>query len=97
MSVRSDNRLRDAPMTPVTCGSCGARVLARKSSWEQTSVQWDAESVARCTRRRDTPSDDGALAMARDAPFALCPDLRESIEAGVRQGTLPVLDDESVL
>lgn len=84
-------------MTPVTCGSCGARVLARKSSWEQTSVQWDAESVARCTRRRDTPSDDGALAMARDAPFALCPDLRESIEAGVRQGTLPVLDDESVL
>lgn len=86
MSVRPDNRLRDAPMTPVACGSCGARVLARKSSWEQTSVQWDAESVARCTRRR------GAPGIARDAPFALCPDLRESIEAAVRQGALPVLE-----
>jgi hypothetical protein len=97
VSVRSDNRLRDAPMTPVTCGSCGARVLARKSSWEQTSVQWDAESVARCARRRDAPRHRGALGMARDAPFVLCPDLRESIEAGVRQGTLPVLDDQPVL
>ncbi|MBB2993749.1 hypothetical protein FHR72_005260 [Mycolicibacterium iranicum] len=97
MSVRPDDRLRDAPMTPVVCGSCGAQVLARKSSWEQTSVQWDAESVARCARRRDAPRDRHALVSARDARFALCPDLRQSIEAGVRQGALRVLDGESVL
>ena len=32
---------------------CGARVLARKSSWNQTSVQWNAEASARCQERRD--------------------------------------------
>jgi hypothetical protein len=31
--------------------------------------------------------------MARDAPSALCPDLRESIEAAVRQGALPVIEN----
>ena len=93
MSVRPDNRLRDAPMTPVTCGSCGARVQARKSSWEQTSVQWDADSIVRCAQRRDAPRGTAALTMLRDTPFALCPDLRESIEAAVRRGALPVLDE----
>lgn len=93
MSVRPDNRLRDAPMTPVTCGSCGARVQARKSSWEQTSVQWDADSIVRCAQRRSAPHGTGALTMLRDTRFALCADLRESIEAAVRQGALPVLDE----
>ena len=48
MTVRPDNRLSDAPMVPVHCKSCEARVLVRKSSWEQTSVQWDATATARC-------------------------------------------------
>ncbi|AXK89235.1 hypothetical protein [Nocardia farcinica] len=48
MAPRVDNRLADTPMVPVECGQCGARVLARKSSWQQTSVQWNAEAVARC-------------------------------------------------
>ena len=90
MSVRPDNRLRDAPMTPVTCGSCGARVHARKSSWEQTSVQWDADSVASCARRRMSPHGTG-VTTSRDVPVSLCLDLRDSIEAAVRRGALPVL------
>jgi hypothetical protein len=48
MTVRTDNRLTDAPMVPVTCRRCGAEVWARKSSWQQTSVQWDATAAALC-------------------------------------------------
>lgn len=83
--VRPDNRLADTPMRPVDCGTCGARVLVRKSSWEQTSVQWNAESTARCTQRR--------YALSRDDVPPLCSQLRESIETAVRRGSLPVLDE----
>ena len=78
MTVRPDNRLADVPMTPVDCGACGARVQVRKSSWEQTSVQWDGASRDRCDHRDD---------------LALCPQLRASIEAAVHCGRLPVLED----
>ncbi len=40
MAIRPDNRLDDAPMVPVACTRCGAGVQVRKSSWNQTSVQW---------------------------------------------------------
>ncbi|OBF13659.1 hypothetical protein A5727_16460 [Mycobacterium sp. ACS4331] len=83
MTVRPDNRLADTPMRPVECGTCGARVLVRKSSWEQTSVQWNADAVARCAR------SNGAAAQE----LTLCPQLRSAIETAVLQGTLPVLDE----
>lgn len=91
MIVRPDNRLSDAPMMPVACGSCGARVLVRKSSWEQTSVQWDAASVRQCPRRAESTGAVGAYA----GPGFLqgCPQLHESIESAVRRGELPVLDE----
>jgi len=53
MDVRPDNRLADSPMVPVACRRCEACVLARKSSWNQTSVQWNAEATARCLERSD--------------------------------------------
>ncbi|WP_082945301.1 hypothetical protein [Mycobacterium sp. 852013-50091_SCH5140682] len=94
MSVRPDNRLRDAPMTPITCLSCGAHVLVRKSSWEQTSVQWNAASRSKCTvpssyspRRLRGCGDTGG------AGLLVCQQLRMSIEAAVRNGSLPVLDE----
>ena len=96
MSVRPDNRLADAPMQPVDCRTCGARVLVRKSSWEQTSVQWDAASLARCERRRDAGGRTGGRVDVRDAAFSLCANLRESIEAAVRQGAVPVLDESEL-
>ena len=49
--IRTDNRLDEMPMVPVTCGSCDARVLARKGTWNQTSVQWNADATARCAER----------------------------------------------
>ncbi|WP_085134244.1 hypothetical protein [Mycolicibacter hiberniae] len=95
--MRSDNRLSDAPMTPVICGSCGARVLARKSSWEQTSVQWSRDSMGRCLERprrgehRASIATDGAL--QRSGALLVCPMLRASIEHAARTGSLPVLDE----
>ncbi|MGE2834723.1 hypothetical protein [Mycobacterium sp. SMC-4] len=86
MSVRPDNRLADAPMQPVDCRTCGARVLVRKSSWEQTSVQWNAAAVERCVHRR-TAGRDGERFLSG------CAGLRESIETAVRQGSLRVLSD----
>ncbi|ORA82539.1 hypothetical protein BST28_03095 [Mycolicibacter kumamotonensis] len=89
-----DNRLNDAPMTPVTCGSCGAQVWARKSSWEQTSVQWDGAAIGRCQERPRADarrSVDGAA--LRPGMFLTCSQLRASIEAAVDAGSLPVLDE----
>ncbi|MDT5207950.1 MAG: hypothetical protein QOF67_365 [Mycobacterium sp.] len=90
MTVRTDNRLADAPMVPVTCRSCGAEVLARKSSWQQTSVQWDAAALARCPQRHQ------ALLLAEHGGrgvFVSCSELRESIKQAVRDGVLPVVDE----
>lgn len=94
MLMRPDNRLNDAPMTPVTCGSCGARVLARKSSWEQTSVQWNGAAADLCKERQTVganPSVDGAG--LRPGMFLVCTKLRTSIEAAAGAGSLPVLDE----
>jgi hypothetical protein len=83
VTVRPDNRLADAPMQPVDCTACGARVLVRKASWEQTSVQWSAVARQRCAR------SNGAVAQE----LTLCPQLRSAIETAVSQGTLPVLTE----
>jgi hypothetical protein len=90
MSVRADNRLAEMPMVPVACRNCGARVLARKSSWNQTSVQWTADATARCAER--------AEAQKMSAPggrgvFLVCSALSESILDAVRHGDLSVIDE----
>ncbi|MFE6974706.1 ferredoxin [Streptomyces sp. NPDC057682] len=80
--MRTDNRLLDgAPMRPLECGRCAARVLVRKSSWQQTSVQWDARSVAACAER----------ATAATA-FEGCGALRETIREAALNGTVEVVD-----
>lgn len=88
LSVRTDNRLDDVPMAPVACRHCGAQVLARKSSWNQTSVQWNAEASALCTERQDADR----LAGHHRRPFLACSALRESIEAAVAAGDLAIVD-----
>ncbi|OBB72573.1 ferredoxin [Mycobacterium sp. 852014-52144_SCH5372336] len=89
MTVRQDNRLADAPMTSVTCRLCAASVLVRKSTWEQTSVQWDSESTARCHQRRDAD----AIHAHDGRPFLVCFELRDSIEEAARCGALPIVDE----
>jgi hypothetical protein len=90
VTVRTDNRLADAPMVPVTCRRCGAEVMARKSSWQQTSVQWDAAALSRCPQRREAQV---LSAHGTRSVFLSCSELRDSILNAVVSGALPVLDD----
>lgn len=89
MSVRPDVRLDDAPLQPVTCGTCGGHVQARKSSWDQTSIQWSAEALAACVERRASlprPGPNGAT-------FTGCAALRDAIREAAVRGDLTVVDD----
>lgn len=89
--ARTDNRLEDMPMVPVVCRRCGARVLARKSSWNQTSVQWDADASARCAERQEAERITDRHGMHRGL-FLACSALGDSINAAVRLGELAVFD-----
>ena len=88
--VRKDNRLDEMPMVPVACRKCGARVLARKSSWNQTSVQWNADATARCAERAEAQqiSVPGSRGV-----FLACSALSESILGAVRHGGLSIVDE----
>ena len=87
---REDNRLDEMPMMPVACRACGARVLARKSSWNQTSVQWNADATDRCIERAEAQQ---VAAHANRGVFLVCSALRESILDAVRHGELAIVDD----
>ncbi len=96
MTTRADDRLGEVPMTPVKCQPCGAEVLVRKSSWAQTSVQWDARSLSRCCERvkvLEHPEIDNGLGATRPGLFLACARLREAIESAACAGELPVLDE----
>ena len=84
VTVRPDVRLDDGPMNPVTCSTCSARVEVRKSSWEQTSIQWNGAAIAACHERRDTGD------AADGVSFAGCTRLGESIRQAAVAGELPV-------
>jgi hypothetical protein len=89
MTVRPDNRLADAPMVPVSCRRCGASVLARKSTWDQTSVQWSAQASAQCLERQDAEQLTGH----GYGVFLACSALRDSISMAAGEGALPIVDE----
>ncbi len=89
-SVGTDNRLDEMPMMPVVCRNCGARVLARKSSWNQTSVQWNADATARCAERAEAQK---MSAHASRGVFLACSALSESIVDAARHGDLTIVDE----
>ncbi|KRF21203.1 hypothetical protein ASG90_02065 [Nocardioides sp. Soil797] len=86
MAVRPDNRLADGAMQPVACDACGACVLVRKSSWEQTSLQWSAEAAEACVERRAASPRPGPNGTA----FSGCGSLRDSVRAAVHRGEVKV-------
>ena len=90
MEIEIDNRLSDFPMAPVSCRRCGAHVLTRKSSWNQTSVQWNAEASAACLERSDPQN---SVAYSGRGVFLACSALTDSIVGAVRRGDLPVVDE----
>ncbi|MBM9460124.1 hypothetical protein JK386_09430 [Nocardioides sp. zg-536] len=75
-------------MQPVTCAACGAGVTARKSSWDQTTLQWTTEALEQCAERRSTE-------LTSDRPnrnaFPGCSALRMSIREAAVRGELDVL------
>ena len=79
MTPPRDDRLLDGPLLPVRCRRCAAEVLVRKSSWEQTSIQWNAEARAACA------------GLAGD-PHATCPALRSAIQEAALTGAIEVID-----
>lgn len=89
MTVRPDNRLADGAMQPVGCTACGARVEVRKSSWEQTSIQWHEDAAAACLERRAASPRPGP----NGSTFSGCEALRNAIRAAAVTGDLPVQDD----
>lgn len=90
--LRQDERLADGlPMRPVACRQCGAQVLARKASWEQTSVQWTAEAMAGCLERRAAVPAGGP----NGDQFPGCTALRASIAQAALDGEITVLDDDA--
>lgn len=85
--MRQDERLAEgAPMRPLACRRCGTRVLVRKSSWQQTSVQWDASAAERCAERAAGPGPG-------PAGFEGCPALSASIREAAVSGALEVPQD----
>ena len=87
-TTRTDNRLQDAPMQPVRCERCGASLLVRKSSWEQTSIQWDDTALSRCAER--TAVHDAAGGRV----FEMCGALRSSIRRAAVEGSIRVQADD---
>lgn len=90
MTLPQDERLEDTPMAPVQCANCAARVLARKSSWQQTSIQWDAPARATCAEQPSRPGNDHNSQPLSDT----CNALRESIRAAAVTGALRVTEDD---
>ena len=90
MTLRPDNRLADVPMTPIRCGRCASQVLVRKSSWDQTSVQWDAAAVQGCLERSHA---ELVAVRGHTEPFLGCAALGDSIVEAARHGDLAVVDD----
>lgn len=76
-------------MTPVTCRACGTTVSARKSSWDQTTVQWHGDALERCRERAGGTASAGLDGIV----FTGCDALRESVREAAVRGELPVVDD----
>jgi hypothetical protein len=90
MTVRPDIRLADAPMVPVTCRRCHAGVQVRKSSWDQTSVQWTARALQQCDERCQA----GELEPYGGGLFLACSALADSIADAVRRGSVSIVDTD---
>ena len=89
LRIRPDNRLKDGPMVPVTCTACTVSVLVRKSSWDQTSVQWHGDEARECLERKAFEARPGI-----DSRFLGCADLAAAVERAAVSGTVPVLQEE---
>jgi hypothetical protein len=84
-TVEDQLRYTEARLVEVACLDCLATARVKKNSDHQTSIQWDAASLAACPEfsRRD-------LASGRRDVVKPCPRMMASIDAAVRSGDVPV-------
>lgn len=75
-------------MQHLSCPECGTRVLVKKNSPAQTTVQWTGAAAADCPQFAAQVGRSGSTAHIR-----VCPSLRAGIEAQVRAGLLAVGDE----
>jgi hypothetical protein len=69
-------------MVPVGCLTCGTKVLVRKSSSQQTSVQWTVDPAAACPVFAELAGGPGR-------PEG-CPNLHRAIQHAVDEGIIAV-------
>ncbi|HEU5474173.1 MAG TPA: hypothetical protein VFV67_26300 [Actinophytocola sp.] len=87
MTTQEQREYLTAGLVPVDCHGCPTRVLVRKSSAEQTSVQWTGHPAASC------PEFAARVAAGElSARIEGCPKLRASIEHAVAEGLIEVRD-----
>lgn len=86
---RTDNRLDDVPMTSVACEACAARVLVRKASPDQTSIQWNADARAACHELATSPLPGPTLAG--------CSRLDAAVHDAVLDGKLTIVQEQSAI
>ncbi|GAA1481215.1 hypothetical protein GCM10009624_16550 [Gordonia sinesedis] len=77
-------------MTPLDCRTCHASVLVKKTSDYHTSVQWNADAIARCVELARVRANGGNAAM-----MPTCPRLSASIDHGVAEGIIPSRSPDS--
>lgn len=87
MAVHPDVRLDTAPMQQLRCERCLAAVEVRKSSWDQTSIQWHQDALSACQERRSGVVTGGP----NGGYFPGCTALRDSIRRAAVMGSIDVL------
>lgn len=81
-----DQRLyTEARLTEVACLDCLARVRVKKNSEHQTSIQWDAGSLAHCTEFARAASQPEGRPI-----WTSCSRLRSSIDQAVKDGGIQI-------
>ncbi|MCM6772868.1 hypothetical protein NDR87_05585 [Nocardia sp. CDC159] len=81
-TVVDRQRYLEDGMTPLGCATCGTRVLVRKASSHQQSVQWTVDPAAHCPVFRELGGGPGR-------PDS-CPNLERAIEHAVAEGMLRI-------
>lgn len=74
-------------LRPHTCATCGTRVLVKKNSWKQTSIQWTTDAALSC------PVFAAQVAAGESAALLdTCEKLTVSIAESVQEGEFGVMD-----
>lgn len=81
---------RHAVLREVTCERCAAVVWATKFSPQHTSVQWNADAVAKCAEYAASRADNADRADRARVPLRTCASLWATIDRAVREGRLEV-------